>query len=160
MICSFCGAKIPKGQKTCPACGAAINLEEQIPVPSPYYKEVVGEDKPAPAAPAPILPPEPAKWETPEPVKQVVSDVVNDRSNWAIASLVLAVIGLCSFILPGLCSLVTSVPAVILGFMGLKSRQRAFAIGGIALGILEILIVIGMLFLLGLAAFLAPRFSN
>lgn len=152
MNCTYCGAKIPDGEKTCPACGGAVVGEDSIPAPSPYYVETVGVDKPAPkkkkAAPAvvdlppvpePVAPAEvveepPAPATVQEQIKEAVAlpevqSVINDRSTWAIASLVLGVIGLCAFI--------TGIPAVIFGFLSLNSRRRGMAIAGIILGILE-----------------------
>lgn len=179
MICSFCGAKVPDGEKTCPACGGAISLAEEIPSPSPYYKEMVGVEAPkttkraakasapsveppSPEIPAAVteppvpepavseIPPAPAKWETPIELKSLV----DDRSSWAVASLVLGLVGLGGFVAPVLCSLVTSLPAIVLGAMSLKSQRRGMAIAGIVLGILGFVLLIGtILGLIGLFAF-------
>lgn len=181
MNCTYCGAKIPDGDKTCPACGGAVGGEDSIPAPSPYYIETVGVDKPAPkkkkAAPAIVdvppvpepgtpaevvdEPPAPATVE--EQIKEAVAmpevqSIINDRSNWAIASLVLGLLGLGSFIIPVVCSLLSSVPAIILGAMSLKSRQRKFAIAGIVLGIVEI--VAGIIFAVASVAFIAWAASS
>ena len=159
MVCSYCGAKIPEGEKTCPACGAAVSLNDVVPPPSPYFQETVG------SAPAPLPPtqPEPdpvmAEIASQIPVTEIKS-MVNDRSNWAIASLVLGLVGLAGFLIPGVCSLLTSIPAIVLGAMSLKSQRRNLAIGGIALGVVEIVASIVIVILFGLALSMGGIFQN
>lgn len=153
MICSFCGAKVPDGEKNCPACGASVSLADDLPSPSPYYKEMVGEDQPKPVPPEPEPVPDvvvtPEVLASPE-LKQAadaVTQVVNDRSNWAVASLVCGVLGIVLNIIPGICSNFASIPAIVLGFMSLKSKKRNYAIAGIVLGILDIVIDIFLIIL-------------
>jgi hypothetical protein len=151
MICSFCGAKVPDGQKTCPACGAAVSLADDLPSPSPYYKEMVGADLPKPVPPEPI--PEvvvtPEVLEPPEykQAEEAVTQVINDRSNWAVASLVCGILGIVLNFVPPICSGLASIPAIVLGFMSLKSKKRNYAIAGIVLGILDFVIDIVLIFL-------------
>jgi hypothetical protein len=159
MNCSYCGAKIPEGDKTCPACGAAVSLNDVLPPPSPYFEETVGSEP----APVPPTPPEPdpvmAAITSQIPVAELKT-VVNDRSNWAIASLVLGLVGLVGFIIPGVCTILSSVPAIVLGVMSLKSQRRNMAIGGIVLGIVEILALIVIIILFGLALAMGGIFQN
>ncbi len=168
MNCSFCNAKIPEGEKICPACGAAINVEDAIPAPSPYYAETVGEPAPAPASrkrgakaaamsetvpPTPesvsaevVEPPvpAPATWEPPLELKSLA----DDKANWAIASLILGVLGLASCVMPGCCTILSSLPAIILGAMSLKSSRKSFATWGIVLGIIGFVILLGWVVML------------
>ncbi len=169
MICSFCSAKIPEGEKNCPACGAAVALADAIPTPSPYYREMIGDADPneIPEAPEVLdsLPPvpilaEPAKYEVPQPVIELSTEI-NDRSNWAVASLVLGLLGLGGFVAPILCTLVTSLPAVILGAMSLSSRRKTTAITGIILGVIGFVLMIGSIIgLFALAAWSSSFFQN
>jgi hypothetical protein len=179
MNCSFCNAKIPDGAKTCPACGAAVGSEDGIPSPSPYFTETVGEPEPAPkkrvsrtstkaasieepvtveapvppapdAAPAEIVEQSaPAAWEPPIQLKSLA----DDKANWAIASLVLGVVGLAGCVMPGCCTILSSLPAIILGAMSLKSSKRGFAIAGIVLGIVGFVILVAwiLIMVLGIA---------
>ncbi len=138
MNCSFCNATITRDDLSCPACGAPIKLDDVIPPPSPYYTETVVE-----AAPQPLPPVVEGLPRQSTPITIPVTEIntlLQDRSYWAVASLVLGVIGLFSTFIPGICGFITSVPAIVLGAMSLKSRKRKFAIAGMVLGIVSIVI--------------------
>ncbi len=182
MKCSFCNANIPDGEKTCPACGAATSLDNVIPAPSPYYKETVGEDLPKPTRrkskaaaveppapeevvakpeppkaepPTPVEPAAPAAWETPPQIKSITGD----RSNWAIASLVLGLVGLAGFTAPVCCTVLTSIPAIVLGFMSLKSERKGMAVAGIVLGFIGVLMLVVMIIALIFGAVWAQNYQ-
>lgn len=149
MKCTYCGSVIQQDDRNCPACGAPIPLSDSIPAPSPYYTvTVVMDPAPETAASTPTLEPGPAV-----PTRTVsapeIGKLFQDRSNWAIASMVLGLIGVFSVIIPGVCGFITSVPAIILGAMSLKSSKRKYAITGIILGVLTIVIgvIISIVFL-------------
>jgi hypothetical protein len=146
MNCSFCNATITKTDLSCPACGAPVTTADVIPPPSPYYRETIVEDTPPPPPPAGEETKIPTIAST-IPIKEINS-LIQDRSHWAVASLVLGIMGIVTIFIPGFCGMLTSVPAIVLGAMSLKSTKRKFAIAGMVLGILAVVIgfVIAMAF--------------
>ncbi len=147
MNCSFCNATITKTDLSCPACGAPVIGDNVIPPPSPYYRETIGKDAPPPPPPPAREPVTIPSIPSTIPIREINS-LIQDRSYWAVASLVLGIIGLITIFIPGFCGWLTSIPAIVLGAMSLKSAKRKFAIAGMALGILAIVIgfVIALVF--------------
>ncbi|MBP7228129.1 MAG: hypothetical protein KA988_03395 [Longilinea sp.] len=83
------------------------------------------------------VPPEPAPVYEPAPA----AVPANDKPWTAITSLVLGVLNLCLWVLP-CCNGIFAIGALVLGFLGLKTSKRGFAIAGLVLGGLTLLISI------------------
>jgi hypothetical protein len=64
-----------------------------------------------------------------------------DKQGLAIASLVLGIINLCSWLLP-ICGGPLAITGLVLGFLGLKSSKRGMAIAGLVLSGLGLLATI------------------
>ncbi len=82
--------------------------------------------EPVTPAPAPVYQPAPA------------AAPANDKPWMAITSLVLGVLNLCLWAVP-CCNGLFAIAALVLGFLGLKTSKRGFAIAGIVLGGLTLL---------------------
>jgi len=65
-----------------------------------------------------------------------------DRSGLAIASLVLGIVSLCSWLFP-ICGIPFSGVAIILGALSMGSSRRGMAIAGLILGIVTLLLSLG-----------------
>jgi hypothetical protein len=182
MKCSTCGAELKPDAKVCDFCGTPVTAdaaapaapapEEFIPPAFPYADDPLKQAEPAPAEPAPVEPEtidytpkdaEPAPDFFPEPPAVITPPAAaNDRSGFAIASLVIGVINMCSWIIP-FCGVIFVIIGLILGFMGLKSRQRNLAIGGIVLNFICLCAALAfLLFFLfsGMLASLPGLFPN
>ncbi len=77
----------------------------------------------------------------PAPVYQPAPAPANDKSGLAIASLVLGIINLCSWLLP-ICGGPLAITGLVLGFLGIKSSKRGLAIAGLVLSGLGLLATI------------------
>lgn len=62
----------------------------------------------------------------------MVEPAENDKKGLAIASLVIGIISLCAWIVPG-CNLLLALVGVILGVLGLKSSKKTLSIIGLVL---------------------------
>lgn len=164
MRCEYCGIEIPENEDICPGCGAKVKRENKIPEPSPFFASgnvgippVPGEEPPVPkmewdpeSQPSFSAPVEPVSRTQTLPPR---SNARDDRSSLATASLVLGILGLFANVLPGIGTIFTSIPAIILGAMSLKSANKNQAIAGLVLGILEVVILIILVVVLGVALF-------
>ncbi len=84
--------------------------------------------EPVPSEPAPVYQPAP-------------STPTSDKSGLAIASLVLGIINLCSWLLP-ICGGPLAIVGLVLGFLGLNSSKKGMAIAGLVLSGLALLLTI------------------
>jgi hypothetical protein len=78
---------------------------------------------------------------TPEPApvyQPAAAAPANDKPWMAITSLVLGVLNLCLWAVP-CCNGIFAIGALVLGFLGLKTSKRGFAIAGLILGGLTLL---------------------
>ena len=174
MKCSNCGAELKPDAKVCDFCGtpvpaetissAAPAPEDYIPPAFPYADDPVKQAEPAPVEPAPIdFTPkvtETAPDFFPEsPALPTLPAVENNRSGLAIASLVIGILSLCGFWFIPICGLIIVVIGLILGFMGLKSKQRGLAIAGIVLNIIGLCATLSFMIFVGIA-YLPGLFPN
>lgn len=170
MKCSNCGAELKPDAKVCDFCGTPVPAEtisSAIPVPEdyippafPYADDPLKQAEPAPAEPAPIdFTPKAAEAAFdffPKPPAGPTSPIVEgDRSGLAIASLVIGILSLCGGWLVPVCGQILIVIGLIVGFMGLKSKQRGLAIAGIALNFVGLCVSLVYLIFFGGTAFLS-----
>ena len=135
MKCSNCGNELVPGSRFCDSCGAPVEEKPafQPPPPSPT---------PGPGSPLP-----PPSFETPKQsffstIQQGNQVAGIDRGILAIASLVVGVLSLCGALIPCIgCPML--IIGAALGFLGLKSEKRIFAIIGLILAGVALLIAIG-----------------
>jgi len=168
MKCSTCGSELKPDDKICEFCGTPVPAEavveatsaatpapeDYIPPAFPYADDPVKQSEPDPAEPTAVEPDpidftpkvtEPAPDFFPEPpVVTTPPAAAKDRSGFAIASLVIGVVSMCTWIIP-FCGVIPVIIGLILGFMGLKSRQRNLAIGGIVLNIICLCVALSFL---------------
>lgn len=169
MKCTNCGAELKLDDTVCIFCGtpvlaeavssAAPAPEEYIPPAFPYADEPLKQAEPAPVEPDTIdftpKDTEPAPDFFPEPPAVTTPPAAaKDRSGFAIASLVIGVVNMCTWIIP-FCGVTFVVIGLILGFMGLKSRQRNMAIGGIVLNIIGLCAALAFIILFVVTMLLA-----
>jgi hypothetical protein len=165
MKCSNCGADLKPDAKVCDFCGTPVSAEtvsaptpapeDYIPPAFPYADDPLKQAEPAPVEPDTIdFTPkvtEPAPDFFPEPPAVTTPPAAaNDRSGFAIASLVIGVLNMCSWIIP-FCGVIFVIIGLILGFMGLKSKQRNMAIGGIVLNFIALCVALGFLAFFGIS---------
>ena len=162
MLCSNCGAALKPDARVCDFCGTPVvsaealastssTPEDYIPPAFPYA------DEPTRQAEPPVIEPEPAPVVaqavdyTPKP-SSPVQDVfpepspvapppaaAGNGSGYAIASLVIGILGLCLGYIP-FCGALFVIIGIILGVVGLKSSQRTLAIVGIVLNVIVLCI--------------------
>jgi hypothetical protein len=77
----------------------------------------------------------------PTPAPATVPATGSDKKAFAIASLVLGIINLCSWFLP-ICGGPLALIGIVLGVVGLNSSKRGMAIAGIVLSGIGILLVL------------------
>jgi hypothetical protein len=93
---------------------------------------------------------------SPAPASGPVPTAPSGGKGLAIASLVLGIINLCSWIIP-LCGGPLSIIGIVLGVLGLKSAGRNMAIAGLVLsGLALLLVIINAL----AGVFLGPQIGN
>jgi len=163
MKCSNCGADLKPDAKVCDFCGTPVLAEavssaipapeDYIPPAFPYADDPLKQAEPAPVEPDTIdftpKTTEPALDFFPEPPAVTTPPAAaNDRSGFAIASLVIGVLNMCSWIIP-FCGVIFVIIGLILGFMGLKSKQRNMAIGGIVLNFIGLCAALAFLAFFG-----------
>jgi len=160
MNCSYCNSVIRNDDRNCPSCGAPVPLSDSIPSPSPYYTVTVVVDPDSET----ILNPVAAKGSSPITRSTLslegLGKTFQDRSNWAMVSLVLGIISTFTSIIPGGCALATSIPAIIIGAMSLKSSKRSAAMTGIFLGVLSIILAGVMIALFTFGSFWVGDFFS
>ena len=101
MICPRCGQEVTSEMAVCPYCQNPLNV---------------------PGAPAPATP------AAPPPPSTIPADV--SKPGFAIASLALGVFSMFAWLIP-ICGGLTGIAGVVLGVVGLRSRNRGMAIAGI-----------------------------
>lgn len=143
MYCKVCGKELPRGSSRCSECGAPVDGEgypgENEPLQDSGFDTGNGyyQDNRA------------RYQDSPYPQEPLYERQSGARKGFAIASMVLGIIGLvgtcCSLMAYGTLSILLGILGLIFGILGLKSEGKGMAIAGIIMAALNI--VIGLLLL-------------
>ncbi len=149
MKCQYCGSDLKPGGQFCEQCGGQVSPDTgSSPIYPPANPVPPAQFAPPPSftptPPPPVNPPayvpnNPPVY-TPPPAQPASG--TNSADIFAIVSLVLGIISLCASF-GGWCGLPFPVLGGIFGFLGLNSRNRTFAIIGLVLSGISILLILG-----------------
>lgn len=172
MFCKNCGTQLKEGAAFCHQCGIMLGASQQSQAAQPMQPQApISEVPPMPmppadenSAPASAAEPEPAMPLNNEqavpnepsasqvyrmpPYAQPLQPTQKDNSGFAIASLILGILG----VIPCCCAnIVPAVLALIFGIIGLKSSKKGMAIAGIILSVIGLVftVIIAISYIVG-----------
>ena len=132
MICESCGGQVESGEQFCKSCGAPVEAKKEV-------KETV-EPKPA------------VQTETAYTMEQPTSHIVQqgkpvqsgneDKTGFAIAGLVLGILGFIAWIIP-LFGYPVTIVGIVMSVKGMKTSAKGLAIAGLVLCIITLILTLG-----------------
>lgn len=144
MKCSHCHQEIEQGAAFCGNCGQPVAGAAPAAAPQPPAQPAATTPAVVPA-PAPVTPAPVATAAAPAATAAVPAysvPVANHGGGKAVASMVLGIIGLIGWIVP-IVGFVLAITGFVLGTLSLKSSRKGFAIAGIVLTVITMLLSLG-----------------
>ena len=161
MYCKVCGKKLPDGAARCDECGTPVDGQadggyQEVNRDASGQSDSYGADSGSGSG---YYQDNRGRYQNDYYQEPVYEQQSGARKGFAIASLVLGIIGLvgacCSLMTYGVLNILLGVLSLIFGILGLKSQGRGMAIAGIVMACLNILIgiLIAVLMIISLRMF-------